>query len=110
MSKIKKESLRDLNPENDQRKYFKKSFLYGSIGVGIGIADYMISGKLGVESLFKSFNEMNPHEFITNLYSGISSIAALGGGIMYGVSYLFDEEEKIFSKEEVMQLERKLKD
>ncbi len=108
MSKIKKESK--LSVGNDEKRYFKKAFVYGSIGMGIGIADYMISSKLGVDSLLKSFNEMNPHEVITNLYSGISSIAALGGGIMYGVSCLFEEEEKKFSKEEVMELERKLKD
>jgi hypothetical protein len=53
---------------------------------------------------------MNPHEIITNLYSGISFITALSGGIMYEVSCLFEQSDKKISKSKIKNLERNLKD
>ncbi|HPD81694.1 MAG TPA: hypothetical protein PK357_01195 [Candidatus Pacearchaeota archaeon] len=109
MIKEKDNKANNLIVKDEGKKYFKKAFIYGNIGVGIGIVDYILSSKLGVDSIFKSFNEMNPHEVITNLYSGLSSIVALSGGVMYCISCLFEPEEKNFSKKEVKELEKKLK-
>jgi hypothetical protein len=107
---IKKNRVDELIEERKERIYFKKAFIYGSIGLGIGATDFILSKKLGVESIFKSFNEMNFHEIITNLYSGISSISAMSGGIMYGVSCLFEQSDKNVSKREIKNIERNLKD
>lgn len=109
MLKIKKEDSYQLNENKEEKKYFKKAFIYGSVGVGIGITDFILSNKLGVESLFKPFKEMNPHEIITNLYSGISFISALGGGIMYGVYSLFEQQDKKPLRKEIKSLEISLK-
>lgn len=79
------------------------------LGGGIGITDFILSNKLGVESLFKPFKEMNPHEIITNLYFGISSISAVGGGIMYGVYSLFEQQDKKSLKKDIKSFERSLK-
>ena len=42
---IKKNRVDELIEERKERIYFKKAFIYGSIGLGIGATDFILSKK-----------------------------------------------------------------
>lgn len=108
MSRVKREITYDLNKYKRDKTYSKKATIYGSIGLVVSVADYIISGNLGIESMLKSFQEMNTHEIFTNLSFGLSSMTILGGGIMYGLSSFFENEDKKELKNKENPLEKKL--
>ena len=93
-----------------ERKSSKKALIYGTIGLGIAVTDYYISNKLGVESLYKTFKEMNFHEIVANSLLGCSFISAFGGGVIYGMTYLFEEDLNKDKNDKIKNLEEDLKD
>lgn len=96
------------NNLRDERKYSKKAFVYGLIGMGIFSLDTYLSGSLGVESLFKEIKELNTYEIMNNVLFGVSSISTLLGGTMYGISHM-DNAVKIQEvKKEIKDIEKKL--
>ncbi len=108
MSSVKREITYDLNKYKRDKVYSKKVAIYGSIGLIISAADYLISGNLGIDSIFKPFQEMNTHEIVTNLSFGLSSMSVLGGGIIYGLSSFFEQEDKKELNNKKNSLEKKL--
>lgn len=108
MSRLKKELVNDLNKYKKDKSYSKKVIIYGSIGLAISAADYIISGNIGIDSMLKSFQDMNTHEIVTNLSFGLSSMSVLGGGIMYGLSSFFENEDEKEMKDKLNPLEEKV--
>ncbi len=108
MSRLKKELIDDLNKYKKDKLYSKKAAIYGSIGLAISTADYIISSSIGIDSILKSFQDMNTHEIVTNLSFGLSSMSVLGGGLMYGLSSFFENEDKKEIKANLNPLEEKV--
>lgn len=99
------------NKEDErERKYSKKAIFGGIIGMTLSGLDIYFSNKIGIDSFYKIISDMNISELLPTTLFGLSSMATIGGGTIYGVSYILEIDSKQEPQNKIKNLEDNLEE
>ncbi len=92
---------------------YSKNVLYGGVlGLFASAINYYFTGEPSSNVFQVSSNEMTNAQLISTLIFSISTVAYIGGGLIYGLANFFenDFEKNLEIKEKMNNLEKNLKD